>query len=490
VVAISNATITKPSWNLVKAAQECNNPNVISPYPVASLLLDQTNPRFRESADSQKTAINALLAENSVKLLNLAQDIARENAVNPTELPVLIEENAELIVIEGNRRIAALKLLRNPDLADEPEHRKRLKAIAEAGTGPDEIICYLAGSREAAKHWLDLRHTGENAGVGVVQWEAWQSNNFRRRRGSQADRATLFCLAVIEDFPDEPELIADIETVRRERLTTLGRLVGDPDVRREFGFDFEGDRVAFHFDREHLLQGFLKIFGDLAGEVGVSQIKSKEQRQTYIKNSAQNLPPRSERLGQPRGPGEPGSSGQPGGSGNGQSVSGQVSGQSTGQSSTSRRTVPRGEKVIFQGLSLRHVDIRTSRLLREAQRIDIDSSPAVTGILVRVIVELAVTDAAAQQGWDATERDTLKRKIGAAILALDPDARDPSRRDKTLEPAWVRTQGESGLLVQTMHSYVHNIMANPTAAEVRELSRTFRPLLERLDQLLTGSTTI
>jgi hypothetical protein len=347
---------------------------VIGPYPVASLLLDQTNPRFRDGAESQRAAINALLTDNAVKLLNLAEDIAREDAANPTELPVLVEENDELIVIEGNRRIAALKLLRKPDLAYDPEHEKKLRSIAQAGKGPDEVICYLAASRDAAKHWLDLRHTGENAGIGVVQWEAWQSNNFRRRRGTQADRATLFCVAVMEDFPDEPELIADIETVRRERLTTLGRLVGDPDVRREFGFDFIGDRVTFHFDREHLLQGFLRIFGDLAGEVGVSQIKSKEQRQTYIKNSAQDLPPRSERLRQPRGPGEPGVARRPTGSDGGQHGTGQEDDQSRGQSASSRRTMPRVERVIFQNLTLRHVNIRTSRLLQQAQRILIDSA--------------------------------------------------------------------------------------------------------------------
>jgi len=463
---------------------------MIGPYSVASLLLDQTNPRFRDGVGSQRDAINALLAEDPIKLLNLAEDIARENAVNPTELPVLIEEDGELIVIEGNRRVAALKLLRNPDLADSADNRRRFKAIAATGIGPDEIICYLAGSRDAAKHWLDLRHTGENAGVGVVQWQAWQSNNFRRRRGSQADKATIFCAAVIEDFPDELELIADIETVRRERLTTLGRLIGDPDVRREFGFEFDGDGVVFNFDREHLLQGFLKIFGDLAGEVGVSQIKSKEQRQEYIKNSAQNLPPRSKRLGRPRDPGEMGTEGQGSASGNGGSARDQEDADETsGGQRSPRRSMPRMERVIFQGLVLRHVDIRTSQLLQQAQRIDIDSAPAVTAVLVRVILELAVTDAATRQSWNVSEGDSLKRKIGVAILALDPDARDPSRRDKTLEPAWIRTQDQSGLLVQAMHSYVHNIMTNPTAAEVRELSRTLRPLLEGLDQLLGGHHT-
>jgi hypothetical protein len=106
--------------------------------------------------------------------------------------------------------------------------------------------------------------------------------------------------------------------------------------------------------------------------------------------------------------------------------------------------------------------------------------------MLRVVVELAVTDATRQQGWHASEKDTLKKKIGAAILALDPDASNPMKRDKQLEPAWTRSQDESGMAVQAMHSFVHNVFANPMASEVRELSSTFRVLLERLDQYLAA----
>jgi hypothetical protein len=142
------------------------------------------------------------------------------------------------------------------------------------------------------------------------------------------------------------------------------------------------------------------------------------------------------------------------------------------------------ERVIFQGLKLRSVNLRTSQLLKQAQKIDINNTPAVAAVMLRVVLELAVTDAAEQQNW-AAEGDKLKRKIGAAVLALDPDAKDPIRRDKALEPVWVRTQDESGLMVQAMHAFVHNIWASPMATEVRELSRTFRPFLERLDKYLT-----
>src|SRR5450755_2716340 len=95
-------------------------------FPVASLVLDEQNPRFVRTTRSTRESINALLAEAPAKLLALAQDIAREG-VNPTELPVVVEEDDNNVVIEGNRRIAALKLLLNPDLAHDERLQRQFR---------------------------------------------------------------------------------------------------------------------------------------------------------------------------------------------------------------------------------------------------------------------------------------------------------------------------------------------------------------------------
>jgi hypothetical protein len=281
---------------------------------------------------------------------------------------------------------------------------------------------------------------------------------------------------VVRDFPDEDALLADIAVVRRERLTTLGRLIADPNVRHDFGFDFEDDQVIFHFAREDLLDGIRKIFADLAGEVGVSSIKSKEQRKDYIKQSADVLPARAARLDSPRQSGAPSvSTPSPPAPGN-------------TASATSRRTMPRQERVIFQGLILSKVDLRTSKLLKQAQSVDIENLPGVAAVMVRVIVELAVTDAALNQGWTVKESDTLRKKIRFSLLKLDPNCENPRKRDKALDSVWVRSQDEEvGMTVQAMNSFVHHVMTNPTAGEVRELSRTYRVLLERLDQYLASN---
>lgn len=470
----------------------------IQPFVVSSLLLDESNPRFAAPVDSQRQAINSVIADSPSKLVKLARDIVVEGTTNPTELPVVVNEDDDMIVIEGNRRVAALKLLRNPELADDPDLQRQFKSLAKDGVGPDDLMCFEAESRDAARHWLELRHTGENEGVGVVGWEAWQTNNFRRRRGTQADRAMIFCAAVIVEFPHDAALLADVETVRRDRLTTLGRLVSDPAIRHEFGFDFTPDGLVFHYETDELIDGIRKIFSDLAGPVGVTDIKSKEQREDYVKNAAGVLPRRSTRLGTARRPGEapatpaspsgpPPSGASPGTAAPGTAGGGLVlPAPPVTTAGRTRRTMPTEEKVIFHGVRLKSVELRTSKLLSQAQSLHIESLPAVAAVMVRVVVELVVSEVVTKYGW-ATEGDTLKVKIGAALRGLDPDIDNPRKRDKSLEAAWLASQAPTATIVESMHSFVHGVMAHPTAGEVRALSGTFRSMIERLDQYIADN---
>lgn len=457
--------------------------------PISGLLLDETNPRFAEGVSGQDDAITALLLDAPAKMINLAKDITAQGSLNPTEIPVAINEDGDLVVIEGNRRLASLKLLANPELAApaaaelELDLVKRFKDIAKSGTAPTSMDVYLAADRDAAKHWIRLRHTGENDGVGVLEWASWQANNFSRKRGSQADRATIFCDAVEAAFPQDIALLADVERVRRNKLTTLGRLVADPDVRTDFGFGFEGDDIVFYYSTTDLQDGFRRIFADLAGKLTVTEIKTKEQRAAFIRDRHDSLPDRSRKLAAPLVAG-----GQIGTSAPDQEeLSEPADATAEEPSSAAASSAPKPQKaepVIFHGLKLPHVNARINKLLKGAQKINIDDSPQVAAVLIRILLELVVSEGIEKSVVVSTETATLKKKVREALLALDPKCYDPINRNKALEMAWTRTQDNDGMAVQSLHAFVHNLYGDPTAAEVRNLSATFRPVLQGVDGLL------
>lgn len=465
---------------------------MIQSEPVASLLLDEGNARFREDARGQDAALTAILALAWQKVLNLAKDIIEQDSINPTEVPISVHEHGGIVVIEGNRRLAALKLLRDPELAREASDAlgedlvERFRRLQRLGRGPDAIDVYVAKSREAAKHWLDLRHTGENNGVGVVQWESWQTNNFRRRRGSQADKATIFCDAIEVEYPDDDDLVVKVAKVRRTKLTTLGRLVGDPDVRRDFGFDFYNDEVVFHYATDDMLPGIRRMFSDLAdGGVTVTGIKTKNHRETYVNERAVDLPPRDRKLAQRRSAGEKASGAQASGDRAARAAAEDANGDAShGSEEKKRDREQQPERVVFEGMKLPHVSERIRNLLKQAQKINIDDSPQITAILVRVLVELVVTVAIMKSVVQGKEGDSLKKKIRCALHRLDPNCENAIKCDKSLEMAWTRTQGNDATLVQSLHAFVHNPHGAATPLEVRAYSATFREMLKRLDDLI------
>ena len=105
--------------------------------PINLLVVNPKNPRFNP-VESEPEAILKIVKDQADKLINLASDIINEG-LNPSDLPIvtpLIEEGGEgdrFLTQEGNRRVATLKLLNAPTLADKASKtfQKKLKPLAD-----------------------------------------------------------------------------------------------------------------------------------------------------------------------------------------------------------------------------------------------------------------------------------------------------------------------------------------------------------------------
>jgi hypothetical protein len=125
---------------------------------VGKLLLDTENPRHEQVA-SQRDAIHALIERERQKLVVLADDI-KEHGLSPIDRLLVIRKgnSQNFIVVEGNRRLAAVKLLANPDLAKGTAIEAQMKRVAKDANVPTEAECALVDSRDDAEHWMILRH--------------------------------------------------------------------------------------------------------------------------------------------------------------------------------------------------------------------------------------------------------------------------------------------------------------------------------------------
>ncbi|MFD4952435.1 hypothetical protein [Streptomyces sp. NPDC058451] len=434
------------------------------------MTLDEMNPRHAQPTKSLEESIAALLDKGEPKLLRLAKSIV-ERGLNPTELIVVMPEGDLNIVLEGNRRVATLKLLHKPSLAPTEQLQRKFAAIAASGEVPRRVQCVVAETRQQAAPWIKLRHTGENEGVGVVKWNPAEVSRFGGR-STPTEKARLLTDAVSVWFADDAELLADVATVRENRITNLGRMIGDPDVRGRLGISFDGESVASDFPKERMRQILVRLFHDLAGSVSVDKIKTKRQRNSYLQQVEDDLPKLADRLDEPERF-----------SGTAPNTDHETK-KSDGSSGSTPARVPRRkrpdfEKRLFQSVSLRNVSLRTSEVFEEAKRLSIDEMPNVAAIMVRIVVDIVVTDAAAQLGWKRGQND-LKGRIGAALHQVDPAQDNPALSD-----AWRFSQKDEGALVlKTLHQFVHSWQANPLTSEVRKLSLAYGPLLTQIDELI------
>ena len=81
---------------------------------IDQVFIDYKNPRYLYKVDDDIKAIDKLCQEENV--YELAKDISAVG-LNPMDIFGVTQQNDNYIVVEGNRRLCAIKLLDDPELS-------------------------------------------------------------------------------------------------------------------------------------------------------------------------------------------------------------------------------------------------------------------------------------------------------------------------------------------------------------------------------------
>jgi hypothetical protein len=126
-----------------------------------NLFINIENPRF-EMVGNQRDAINIMLEDQRDKLIKLAEDIV-DNGLNPSELIIVTPhetDDSRFVVMEGNRRITALKLLSTPELIPEKYKSmlKRFKQLRDSFLRHpiEKVPSVIFDNVEQAYRWIKL----------------------------------------------------------------------------------------------------------------------------------------------------------------------------------------------------------------------------------------------------------------------------------------------------------------------------------------------
>jgi hypothetical protein len=152
------------------------------------LLVWSDNPRNGRQNDnniSETEAINILIeVVGNDKMYNLIEDIYKSKKLMGNVNPVVVYSGEKYLVYDGNRRISSLKVLKKPSLIESEELRSKVERLINKAdvSFADRVFVYITNEKEALEI-MDKTHSGEQEGVGMISWEAYQRDISLYRRG-------------------------------------------------------------------------------------------------------------------------------------------------------------------------------------------------------------------------------------------------------------------------------------------------------------------
>ncbi|HEX8819807.1 MAG TPA: hypothetical protein VF794_07795 [Archangium sp.] len=443
--------------------------------PPTNLLFDLRNPRLDPQA-SQRDALRTLVQNLRDKIVNLAEDIV-DHRLDPSSLTIVSPDERDdklFVVLEGNRRLAALRLLENPDLAAdllERNAQKRLSALAKryAADPVGTVSCVVFEDRDDARHWIQLRHRGEQSGRGIVSWDATQATRFEQSTGTDSRNAPALHLIdlVRRSGRLDESTMSKLDSIP---ITTVQRILNDPSVRQRLGISIENGQLCSDLTDGEVLKGFIRVVTDAAhGRLPVSVVDTKKDRAKYLdtfKDTEVPSPaaPRGERKVLTAIAASTGSSPAPK--------------KRTKQSTQDRKYVIPGSCKLSIG------NAKANNIFLELKRLPADQFPNAAGVLFRVFLEISVDVYIIDKKLKTNvELDQLKLKQKIVIVA---DHLEGQRLMVKRELASARRTTDPNHFVasslDTLHSYIHATNFTPTPTDLKtgwdNLELFFRKLWE------------
>ena len=207
------------------------------------------NPRHPIASDEFDTLKKLFDSVGIPQMLNLASDIKAHGLLPCNRIVVVYSEFLKkYVVYEGNRRVAAIKLLLYPDtftFLDKATIDKVKKIVS--GPGVDlstSLNCYVTDETEAF-FIMERLHSGEDHGRGLKSWDAREKENFKVRQGNKQSLSNLIYLYV-QKYCDG----LDITTILP--FTTIQRIFNNRKVRTKIGLDVSNE-ATFTPDRINLI---------------------------------------------------------------------------------------------------------------------------------------------------------------------------------------------------------------------------------------------
>lgn len=248
----------------------------IANIATAALEFDDANPRFYRlnNAASVEAVVAEMLDDESVQDLMLS--IGSKGYFQGEPLLVVKGAGGKFVVVEGNRRLAATKLLSGQ--LEPPARRSALVAQLRANATakpPIELPCLVYAERREVLRYLGYRHI-----TGVKQWDSLSKAKYlfqlRDEFHSQLGK-TAQLKALADDIGSRPDYVSQL-------LTALKLYTTASDTKPEFfGLPLRAEDVEFSYITTALnYRNIVDWLGlESKGDYEMSGLKPDELRKVF-----------------------------------------------------------------------------------------------------------------------------------------------------------------------------------------------------------------
>jgi len=445
---------------------------------IKDLSLWDENARFPEEYfnKQEQELISYFLKKKDFKIESLAKSIVKDFDLPQLEKIIVLRIKKRSVVLEGNRRLTAYKLLANPSLTKNPETRKLFTELSKNIKISEsyKLETIVTSSKEECLRFLDRKH---NKGNNEVAWGEPERRNFaiRRSNGKSKDILRVELANAVKKLK-LPESIKEA-VLGKGLVTTFYRVADSMAARKKLDYEVL-ENGTLKIENQKKFNDFLEIIvfniwtkKDFKGNVIDSRSLNKnESIEEYIKNIQQKDIIKIDRDIKEI---------------TGKNIFGEKIIISL-KKNKSHRLYNDRKYLISSSIYIKNP--RINAIYDELKRkLEVDNTPNAVAVMFRVFMECSIDCYIEQKKLKITEKTTLAGKIlkvtdhledAIALNSLNEDGiKKPTiielkkRKEKVKfkNMRRVATKDNNSILsIETFHSFVHDSKTIPISSELKD----------------------
>jgi hypothetical protein len=436
---------------------------------LTDLHVNTDNYRF-EPVSGQKEAIDKMVSDQGDKLFYLAEHIVT-NGLNPNDkiqVTVSNHDKTKFNVLEGNRRVVALKLLSNPDILDgHAALKKRFSKLHAENKSKilKSVECTIYDDPKEADIWIGIKHGYGKTGTMTDGWTPYQKERYEEKMEGKSS-IILQTIKLLQTSPEVPAVLKS--NLGNLKVTNLDRLISDPDVRDFLGMEINNGVIQSLIEQKEVVKGLTQIAQDLLKpNFKVSEIYNKDDRKDYInkfpKESIPNKKVKAKKPWQFNDSSSPAPTPQP-----------------------KPKPNPKDrDKLIPKSCSLRINNPKVNALYHELQKLSVNNFTNVAAIGFRSFVEFSM-DCYIEANKITLGKDcktkidkysSFSTKVTEVANHLEANNFADSHICKGIRSAV--NQKNDLLGIDTLHAYVHNAVFAPIPKSIIITWDNIQPFIEK-----------